>query len=608
MDKNNPVGTGSFSMNRKTNTTIGTYSHAEGYNTTASGNTSHAEGYVTTASGNYSHSEGYNTTASGNTSHAEGYNTTASSNYSHAEGYNTTASHSYSHAEGDSTTASGYASHAEGADTIASSSYSHAEGYDTTASGYASHASGAHSQARGSYSSAMGLNVIAQLSDQKVSGRYNIPSSIDKYVVTTDVHTKRFQSNNIYYLWRRGSVKIASEYGVDNGQFTLINPITITGDEIKTNLSQYIGYYTIFTLDTSTSSRYHHMPSTDTSGSYLAVIQNFGMTSYNNYNYQIKDIPTVFVYSEDTNDKQKDIYIIGNGTSDTSRSNAHTLQMNGTAWFAGDVYVGSTSGTNKDEGSVKLATINDLPECIPFNTVTINTINGECNIQPTTFEFIQGKAYTVIWDNVEYPDLICKHGEDEYYYIGNEGTASGDYPFSIITSTGPENRMIIYVYGEESPATHRLCICPVDITAEEKEALSTDISGLATEEYVNTSIANKVTIPQDAVAGDLLTYDGTNWIRISKADLISDILLAIEESNKITFYIEGNEYHADKNMTWHDWCNSNYNTTDFGNYHESERISNADDHIVYEDEFVHGSDIIVANYNYTVRFDSSQDT
>ena len=49
-------------------------------------------------------------------------------------------------------------------------------------------------------------------------------------------------------------------------------------------------------------------------------------------------------------------HIVGNGTSDNVRSNAHTLDWEGNAWFAGDVYVGSTSGTNKDDGSKKLAT------------------------------------------------------------------------------------------------------------------------------------------------------------------------------------------------------------------------------------------------------------
>ena len=46
-------------------------------------------------------------------------------------------------------------------------------------------------------------------------------------------------------------------------------------------------------------------------------------------------------------------HIVGNGDS-TARSNAHTLGWDGNAWFAGDIYVGSTSGTNKDKGSKKL--------------------------------------------------------------------------------------------------------------------------------------------------------------------------------------------------------------------------------------------------------------
>lgn len=49
-------------------------------------------------------------------------------------------------------------------------------------------------------------------------------------------------------------------------------------------------------------------------------------------------------------------HIVGNGSSYSNKSNAHTLDWSGNAWFAGDVYTGSTSGTNKDSGSKKLAT------------------------------------------------------------------------------------------------------------------------------------------------------------------------------------------------------------------------------------------------------------
>ena len=142
MDKVNPTGTGSFSLNRKANTTIGNYSFTEGADTTASGKYSHAEGHSTIASGDYSHAEGYSTTASGNYSHAEGHSTIASGNYSHAEGHSTIASGSYSHAEGYSTTASGSYSHAEGHSTTASGKYSHAEGYGTKASSKCQHVHG----------------------------------------------------------------------------------------------------------------------------------------------------------------------------------------------------------------------------------------------------------------------------------------------------------------------------------------------------------------------------------------------------------------------------------------------------------------------------------
>lgn len=66
-------------------------------------------------------------------------------------------------------------------------------------------------------------------------------------------------------------------------------------------------------------------------------------------------------------------HIVGNGTSIDARSNAHTLDWSGNAWFAGDVYVGSTSGTNKDEGSKKLITADEVPSEVFFATYGTTT-------------------------------------------------------------------------------------------------------------------------------------------------------------------------------------------------------------------------------------------
>ena len=128
MDKANPTGTGTFSMNRKSGTTVGQNSFAEGYSPTASGLASHAEGYSPTASNVASHAEGYSTEASGQASHAEGTLCKATGNNAHAEGSSTEASGSASHAEGYVTKAIGSLSHAEGRGTIAKGNNQHASG------------------------------------------------------------------------------------------------------------------------------------------------------------------------------------------------------------------------------------------------------------------------------------------------------------------------------------------------------------------------------------------------------------------------------------------------------------------------------------------------
>lgn len=100
MTKENPTGTGSFSLNRHAYADIGEYSTAEGDNAIASGRASHAEGFNTQAVGNATHAEGSVTHAKGHTSHAEGANTRALGIASHTEGEETIASGRASHAQG----------------------------------------------------------------------------------------------------------------------------------------------------------------------------------------------------------------------------------------------------------------------------------------------------------------------------------------------------------------------------------------------------------------------------------------------------------------------------------------------------------------------------
>lgn len=53
---------------------------------------------------------------------------------------------------------------------------------------------------------------------------------------------------------------------------------------------------------------------------------------------------------------QINLLVVGNGTSSTTRSNAHTLSKSGVAWFKGDVYTGGTSISK----ATKLAKVTEL--------------------------------------------------------------------------------------------------------------------------------------------------------------------------------------------------------------------------------------------------------
>lgn len=73
----------------------------------------------------------------------------------------------------------------------------------------------------------------------------------------------------------------------------------------------------------------------------------------------------------------KYLRIDGNGTAEDSRSNAHTLDWSGNAWFAGDVYTG---GTEQSEGK-KLATEEDVARLIEQNEGQI--VTGEVTPETT---------------------------------------------------------------------------------------------------------------------------------------------------------------------------------------------------------------------------------
>lgn len=101
-----------------------------------------------------------NNTADGSYSHAEGENTAASGRASHTEGSGTTAGYTGSHAEGENSSALGHGAHAENSST-AEGDYSHSEGYLSKTTGANSHAEGTETLSSGQNSHAEGENTVA---------------------------------------------------------------------------------------------------------------------------------------------------------------------------------------------------------------------------------------------------------------------------------------------------------------------------------------------------------------------------------------------------------------------------------------------------------------
>ena len=236
----NPVASGTFSMGRAMNSTVGgasfafgcqatasgMYSVAMGNYVTASGKDSHAEGQQTTASGTQSHAEGLSSKATGSCSHAEGNLTVAAGSASHAEGYRTrtgnqtkygsstvSTANAYGHAEGYSTLASGTASHAEGQCTTASGNSAHAEGQKSTASGLGAHAEGVSTTASGNYSHAEGYYTTVSSQYAHVQGKYNALDTVGAYAHIVGNGSSASNRSNAHTLdwsgnaWYAGNVE-----------------------------------------------------------------------------------------------------------------------------------------------------------------------------------------------------------------------------------------------------------------------------------------------------------------------------------------------------------------------------------------------------------------
>ncbi|WP_179320301.1 tail fiber domain-containing protein [Winogradskyella helgolandensis] len=315
----------------------GFLSTAMGRETTASGNESMATGYYSEASGTSSIAMGHNAKASGDYAIAMGFNPIASGQASTATGYNTTASQDYATALGYNTIASNYGSTAMGIFTIASGQGSTVMGDYTEASGQSSVAMGQSTIASGQISTSMGLETEASGDYALAMGRVSIASGQASTSMGLETEASGdYASAMGYKTLASGSASTAmgSSSTASGGSSTAMGSSSTASGGASTAM----GSWSTASGGFSTAMGNHSEASGSSSmamGSYSiasgyassamgtsTIAQSVSSTALGRFNVGGGDALSWVVTDP--------LFEIGNGSSNTARTNALTVLKNGT--------------------------------------------------------------------------------------------------------------------------------------------------------------------------------------------------------------------------------------------------------------------------------------
>lgn len=288
-----------------------------------------AIGYTNSLSHEYTKAFGEANKITGKYGMALGVFNTVSGVQAIAIGSRNTASANFAIAIGSDTTASGANAHSEGYETLASGVMSHAEGNGSIAEGEGAHAEGTYSTASGASSHAEGAYGTASGRASHTEGEGNIAAGADSHA--------------------EGLLTIA------NGAGTHVSGIFNQADTV----------YDTWAANTS----------------YSVGDKVF----YKNYGYECitanSDATWTAAHWKNISHSSDKAVIVGNGISDSDRSNAFALNWEGDGYYAGDVYVHANTDST---GGTKLATVEDIPEVpvqdVQVNGVSVLTDGGVANI------------------------------------------------------------------------------------------------------------------------------------------------------------------------------------------------------------------------------------
>lgn len=458
---------------------MGKHSHAEGIQTYAVGESSHSEGSVSRAQGDYSHTEGEYTVASGRGSHAEGQGSSAEGDYSHAEGRSRaigncahsegkgSAEGDFSHAEGTGY-AVGTSSHAEGSSSATASS-AHAEGSNSRAEGMSSHAEGHQTNAVGDYSHSEGYGSYAignrshAEGSSYASGAYAHSEGNDTHAEGESSHAEGFRSKATGscshaegtgseatggYSHAEGSSKASNEYAHSEGQGTQAQGVASHAEGYRTNAkgnySHAEGNQT--NAQGESSHAEGHGCHAYAKASHVEGISNHAIAECQHLQGRYSDAGVTSKHAHLA-------HVLGNGYKDDEgkihKSNAHTIDWDGNAWFSGNLKIG---GTKYEDADAKvLATEEYVDEAIA-NIPTGDGSGGE-------WELLQ--SYELPADAEEIEDgltITFPEGYKEYMVICNLQKTSVSsnsviYPGSRVLSATGEEIGGYWTFWDEYPGT-----------------------------------------------------------------------------------------------------------------------------------------------------------